>query len=55
MKTVLHRLISNTEGQDLIEYALLAATISIGVILGMASLKNSINSEYTVIGASVNP
>jgi Flp pilus assembly pilin Flp len=55
MKKLVRQFVSNTEGQDLIEYALLAATIAIGVILGMQSLRNSINSEFTLVGASVNP
>ena len=55
MRTFLRRFVRETEGQDLIEYALLAATISIGVTLGMLSLRNSLNSEYTWIGASITP
>jgi pilus assembly protein Flp/PilA len=55
MKTFLRRFVYDTEGQDLIEYALLAAMIAIGVIVGMRSLRNSINSQLTLIGASINP
>jgi Flp pilus assembly pilin Flp len=55
MKKFVKAFVNDTEGQDLIEYALLAATIAIGVILGMQSLRNSINSEFTLVGASVNP
>jgi Flp pilus assembly pilin Flp len=55
MRTFLRRFAHETEGQDLIEYALLAATIAIGVLLGMQSLRNSINSEFTLVGASINP
>ena len=55
MKRLIKSFALDSEGQDLIEYALLAATIAIGVMLGMQSLRNSINSEFTLVGASVNP
>ena len=35
MKNLLLRLLNDTEGQDLIEYALLAALVALGAIVGM--------------------
>jgi len=43
----------DTEGQDLIEYALLAATIAIGALGGMQFVRNAINSEFTSVGNSI--
>jgi Flp pilus assembly pilin Flp len=44
-----------TDGQDLIEYALLAATISITVIAAMRLVSEALNHEYTTISASISP
>lgn len=53
MKTLLSTLIRDTSGQDLIEYALLAATIALGVTAGMLAVKDALNTEFTNIAASV--
>jgi len=45
--------VKGTEGQDLIEYALLAATIAIGTVLGMQVLRDAINTEFSNISTSV--
>lgn len=45
--------IRNTEGQDLIEYALLAATIALGALAGMRAVRDAVNTEFTSIGASI--
>ena len=37
-------------GQDLIEYALIAALIAVGSIAAMGSLANSISAEFSTIG-----
>jgi pilus assembly protein Flp/PilA len=42
-----------TEGQDLIEYALLAATIGLGALVGMRAVRNALNSEFSTIGTSI--
>ena len=46
MKRVLYRLLVNTEGQDLIEYALLAALIALAAITAMQTLGGAINSKF---------
>ena len=46
MKGILNRLLVNSEGQDLIEYALLAALIALAAIAAMQSLGGAINSKF---------
>ena len=46
MKNFIRRLISETEGQDLIEYALLAALIALAAITAMTSLGTAINTKF---------
>jgi pilus assembly protein Flp/PilA len=53
MKLLLQRFVAETEGQDLIEYALLAAVIAMGALAGMLYIKNTINSEFTTIASSI--
>ncbi len=42
----LHR---DESGQDLIEYALIAALIALGSIIGMDTVANEINSAFNII------
>jgi pilus assembly protein Flp/PilA len=53
MKNLLMQFVKDTEGQDLIEYALLAATIAIALVAAMALVKNALNTEFSTIAASV--
>jgi Flp pilus assembly pilin Flp len=53
MKNLLMQFVRDTEGQDLIEYALLAATISIAVVTAMRLVANALNSEFSTIATSV--
>ena len=54
MKKLLMQFVRDTEGQDLIEYALLAATIALGTLAGMQAIKNAVNSEFSTIASSIN-
>ena len=47
MTSLLCRLIAEEQGQDLIEYALLTAAVSVATVLGIAALGGAINSVYT--------
>ena len=47
MTSLLFRLITEDQGQDLIEYALLTAAVSVATVLGIAALGNAVNSVYT--------
>jgi Flp pilus assembly pilin Flp len=53
MKKLLKRFVSETEGQDLIEYALLASVIALGVTAAMLFLREQLNTEFSNIGNSI--
>lgn len=49
----LHRLLIDDDGQDLVEYALLAALISTAVIAGAGSVASAINTIFSGISTSL--
>lgn len=54
MKTDLHalrRLHRDESGQDLVEYALIAALIAVGAVCAMDTLATHINSAFSKIGS----
>jgi len=53
MKQLLNSLLSDESGQDLIEYALIAALIALVAITGLNGLAGSINAEFTKIGGDL--
>jgi Flp pilus assembly pilin Flp len=53
MKRLFTQFVRGTEGQDLIEYALLASVIALGVTTAMLFLKEQLNSEFSSIASSV--
>jgi Flp pilus assembly pilin Flp len=53
MKTLFKRFVRETEGQDLIEYALLASVIALGVTAAMIFLRSQLNTEFSNIGNSI--
>lgn len=48
--TILHR---EETGQDLIEYALIAALIALAATVGMGSVASAINTAFSSIGAKL--
>jgi pilus assembly protein Flp/PilA len=46
----LKTLLSNEDGQDLIEYALVVALIAFGAVTAMSTLSSDINNAFTNIG-----
>ena len=50
MKQLFRNLLVEESGQDLIEYALVAALVGLGAILSMRSLDNSLNNAFTGVG-----
>jgi Flp pilus assembly pilin Flp len=54
VKNFWNRFVNETEGQDLIEYALLAATIALGTIAGMRVIRDAVNNEFSTIGQSLS-
>ena len=53
MKQLLKNLLNDESGQDLIEYALIAALIALVAITGLNGLASSINSEFNKIGSDI--
>lgn len=53
MKKLVMRLLNETEGQDLIEYALLAALIALAAVVAMNQLGTAINTKFTSVSASL--
>jgi pilus assembly protein Flp/PilA len=52
-KSILTSFMSDESGQDLIEYALVAAIIALGATAAMTTLAGSITSAFTKIGTSL--
>jgi len=50
MKQLFKNLMNDESGQDLIEYALIAALIALGAIVAMGSLSTKISQEFNSIG-----
>ena len=53
MKTLLSRLVHEEQGQDLIEYALLAGLISLASVLAISALGTAIQGKFTEVGGAV--
>ncbi len=53
MQTLFERFLRETHGQDLIEYAMLAATIALGVTAAMMLVRSQLNSKFSSIGNSI--
>ena len=53
MKHMLARLIRQDEGQDLIEYGLLAALISLIAIVAITSVGSSLQTTYSTLSSRI--
>jgi pilus assembly protein Flp/PilA len=53
MLKLIKNLHHDESGQDLIEYALVAALIAFAAVTAMNGLANSINSAFSVIGSKL--
>ena len=53
MRRVIERLVRETDGQDLIEYALLAATIALGVTTAMGLVRDALDTEFSGISTAI--
>lgn len=53
MKQLVKKFMNEESGQDLIEYALIAALIALAAITAMKGLANNISTEFNSVGASV--
>jgi pilus assembly protein Flp/PilA len=54
MKNLVTRFVREEEGQDLIEYSLLAALIAVACIAAMNALAVDINEIFTRIGVALD-
>ena len=52
-KSILVGFLRDESGQDLIEYALVAAIIALGATTAMSSLASAISGAFTKIGTSL--
>jgi pilus assembly protein Flp/PilA len=53
MKQLIKRVIVEDSGQDLIEYALVAALVGLGAVGAMKGLSNSVKNTYNGVGTSL--
>ena len=53
MKNVLSRLVKEDSGQDLIEYALLAAFISLAALIAMRALGTAIGGKFDEVSGEL--
>ncbi len=53
MKKLFVRFVQETEGQDLIEYALLAAIIALGVTTAMQGVRTALQAQFNAISTGV--
>ncbi len=53
MKQLLKKLATEDSGQDLIEYALVAALVGLGAVASITALKNSISNTFNSIGSQL--
>ncbi len=54
MKSLIVRFVKEDRGQDLIEYALLAAFLSVAAAVGATAAGVSLNGWYNALAAKVN-
>ena len=50
---IVRSLLTDESGQDLIEYALIAALIAVSAVAAMGSLSNKISNEFDKVGNSM--
>ena len=53
MKQLVKNLVNEDSGQDLIEYALVAALVGLGAVAAMRGLGTAINNTFTNVGTSL--
>ncbi len=53
MKTLFARFVKNESGATAIEYGLIAAIMSVGIIAGIGALKGSLETAFTNLGTTV--
>jgi pilus assembly protein Flp/PilA len=54
MKQIAKNLVIEDSGQDLIEYALVAALVGLGAVTSMKGLANSIGTAFNGVGTALS-
>ena len=54
LQMIMKRLVRDEDGQDLIEYALLATFVSLVAIVGATALGTALNNWYNAVSGRVN-
>jgi pilus assembly protein Flp/PilA len=54
IKNLLHNLAKDESGQDLIEYALVAALVGLGAVASMKTLSTTISNAFTTVGTNLS-
>jgi pilus assembly protein Flp/PilA len=54
VKRLLKRLVKEDSGQDLIEYALVAALVGLGSVAAISGLTNSLQNTFNAIGSGLS-
>jgi Flp pilus assembly pilin Flp len=53
VRVLCEHFIRSEDGQDLLEYVLLAAVIALGTFTGMTAVRDGLNTEFSNISTSV--
>jgi Flp pilus assembly pilin Flp len=54
MRTVLNKFIEDEQGQDIIEYLLLASLVAFAAVFGINTLAGDLNVAFSRIGSKMN-
>ena len=54
LQSLFSRLVRDEQGQDLIEYALLATFVALVAIVGATALGSALNNWYSKVASNVN-
>ena len=52
--TLFKEMLRDESGQDLIEYALVAAIIALGAVAAMGTLANNISNAFSAVGSQMS-
>jgi len=54
MKVALKKLLRDESGQDLIEYALVAAIIGLAAVAAMSTLASTVSNAFSAVGSKLS-
>ena len=53
VKQIVNHLMAEESGQDLIEYALVAALVGLGAVASITTLRNTISNTFNSVGSTL--